>query len=205
MSKLKPRNQEPKHKLLLYARLFALWRGPALGLTIVTLGLAAWAPGPLAEMQVRLPLAGLGVLSLLIFSYTLWGPPLAFVQCRPTHLLVSTPLFRVAISYNRIRTTRPVPFEPAMRGWGDHQIAGPYLGQTMVALDLSRYPIARRWLRLFLMKYLLPKDFIGFQFLVRDWMGLSLNIESHRAAWKTHQRDREREEALTSLTVKRRF
>lgn len=205
MSKLKALSQEPKHTLLLYARMFALWRGPTLSLAIVTGGLAVWAPGPLAEMQVRLPLAGLSVLSALAFGYALLGPRLAYVQCRPTHLLVSTPVFRMAISYNRIRTTRPVSFNPVMVGWGDRQIAGPYVDQTMVALDLSRYPIARRWLRLFLMKYLLPQDFVGLLFLVRDWMGLSLNIESHRAAWKTRQRDREREEALTSLTVKRRY
>ena len=81
----------------------------------------------------------------------------------------------------------------------------PYLGQTMVAMDLTRYPIKRHWLRFWLLDYLLPKNFVGFQFLVRDWMALSLNIEAHRGAWKTHERDKDREEAITSLTAKRRY
>jgi hypothetical protein len=141
----------------------------------------------------------------VIFLYALLGPRLSYVQCRPNHLLVSTPLFRLAISYNRIRTTRPMPFAPERVRWSDQRLVAPFLGQTLVAVDLSRYPISRRWLRFFLMDYLLPASFVGLQFIVREWMALSLNIEAHRAAWKTRQRDREREEALTSLTVKRRF
>jgi hypothetical protein len=156
-------------------------------------------------MQVRIPLAGMSLLGLMIFLYALIGPRLSFVQCRPTYLLLSTPIFRLAISYSRIRTTRPVPFDPGPVRWSDRRLVEPYLGQTMVALDLNRYPIKRRWLRFWLMDYLLPKNFVGLQFLVREWMALSLNIEAQRAAWKTHERDKGREEALTSLTIKRRF
>jgi len=205
MSKRKSPSNEPKHLLLLYARLFALWRGPALVVAAIAGVLAAWAPGALSPMSVRIPLAGVSVLSGVIFVYALIGPRLSYVQCRPNHLLLSTPLFRLTISYNRIHTTRPVPFNPDPIRWSDHRLVGPFLGQTQVAMDLNRYPISRRWLRFFLIDYLLPTNFVGLQFLVRDWMGLSLNIEAHRAAWKTRQRDRERKDTLTSLTVKRRF
>jgi len=39
---------ERRHPLLIYARLFARWRAPALLLAIVFAALAVWAPGPLA-------------------------------------------------------------------------------------------------------------------------------------------------------------
>jgi hypothetical protein len=202
----KQRDQaNPKHMLLLYARQFALWRGPALLASVLAGALAWWAPGLLAEPQYRLTLAGISVFGLAVFLFALLAPRLAYVQCRPNYLLLSTPLFRLAISYSRVRTTRPVPFEPGEVRWSEQNLVAPYRGQTMVALDLNRYPIQRRWLRFWLMEHLLPKNFIGFQFLVKDWMALSLNIEAHRAAWKTHQRDQDREEALTSLTAKRRY
>jgi hypothetical protein len=205
MPKPKAANPHPRHVLLLYARQFALWRGPALLVAVLTGGLAVWAPGPLAALPVRIPFAGLGILTLIIYIYALLGPRFSYVQCRPEYLLVCTPLYRLAISYSRIRTTRPVPFDPGPVRWSNRHLVEPYLGHTMVAMDLNRYPIKRRWLRLFLMEYLLPKNFVGLQFLVREWMALSLNIEVHRAAWKTHQRDQDREEALTSLTAKRRY
>jgi hypothetical protein len=98
------------HPLLIYARLFGQWRVPALLITIALLVLAWLAPGPLANELVRAALATGAAASLLLFVYALVGPRLSYVQCRPTHLRVSTPLFRLAISYSRIHTARPVPF-----------------------------------------------------------------------------------------------
>jgi len=205
MSKLKAAGPHPRHTLLLYARLFSLWRLPALVAAAATGAAAWWAPGPLAEISVRFPLAALSALSLAVFIYALVGPSLSYVQCRPTHLMLSTPLFRMAISYNRIRTTRPVPFDPVQVPWSDQRLVEPFREQTQIAIDLSRYPIKRRWLRFFLIRYMLPNDFVGLLFLVRDWMGLSRNLEAFRVAWQSHQRDKDREEALTSLTGRKRF
>lgn len=189
-----------RHPLLLYARLFALWRAPALLTAALSAVMVVWVPGPLDAVEVRAGLLGLSAVSLLIFGYALIGPRLAYVQCRANHVLLSTPLFRLAISYNRIRTTRPIPFEPERVRWSDQRLVGPFLGRTMLGLDLTAYPISRRWLRFWLMSYLLPHNFQGLQLLVPDWMALSRDIEGQRTAWKTRQREAKREKPLTSLT-----
>lgn len=197
-------NSDRRHPLLIYARLFARWRTPALLLVIVFLVLAAWAPGPLADDVVRLALLVGGAASLLLFGYSLLGPRLSYVQCRPTHLRVSTPVFRMAISYNRIYTARPVPFDLVNASGGQESLVASLRGMTMLALDLNGYPVARRWLKLLLNPCLLPDKFIGLQLLVPDWMALSRDIEVHRGQWQMRDRDRSKGDALTSLTIPRR-
>jgi hypothetical protein len=194
-----------RHPLLLYARLFALWRAPALLVTLLCGALAWWAPGPFNTLEVRAALATLSGVSLLVFFSALVGPRMAFVQCRPSHLLLSTPLLRLAISYNRIRTTRPILFDPARVRWSDQRVVEPFRGRTLLGVDLTRYPLSRRWLRFWLMRYLLPEESVGFQFLVPDWMALSRDIEGKRAEWKTSQREAGREKPLTSLTGRSRY
>src|ERR1700687_5957548 len=82
-----------RHPLLLYARLFSQWRLPALLVTLVFAALAWLAPGPLADEIARMALAVGAAAGLLLFIYSLIGPRLSYVQCRPTHLRLSTPLF----------------------------------------------------------------------------------------------------------------
>lgn len=205
MSKASAVTNHPKHRLLLYERQFGLWRGPALLVAVLAGVLAWWAPGPFGEQELRIPITGAAVVSGIFFLYALIGPRLAYVQCRPTYLLLSTPLFRLAISYSRIRTTRPIPFQPGTLKTVSRRVTEPYLGQTQLAVDLNRYPIGIRWLRFFLMEPLLPHNFVGLQLLVHDWMALSLNIEAHRASWKTRRRDQDREDPLTSITGKSRY
>jgi hypothetical protein len=197
-------NSDRRHHLLIYARLYAPWRAPALLIALGCLGLAELAPGPLAEVWVRLALLAGGGAGLLLFLFALVGPRLSYVQCRPTHLRVSTPLYQLAISYSRIYTCRPVPFDPAQVSWSQASLVRPFLGKTMLAMDLSGYPVPRRWLRLLLHPLLLPDNFMGLQFLVTDWMALSRDIEVHRTQWQMRDRGRSRGDALTSLTMPRR-
>ena len=191
--------------LLIYARLFSLWRLPAL-LIAALLGLLWWqAPGPVAEAPLSAVVLIGSVAALALFVFTLVGPRLSYVQCQPTHLRVNTPFFRLAISYSRIHTTRPVPFNPAQVRWTQAALVQPFRGRTMVAVDLNRYPVSLRWLRLWLNEFMLPAEFLGLQFLVADWMGLSRDIEVHRGQWKTRDRDQARQDSLTSLTAPRRY
>jgi hypothetical protein len=193
-----------RHTLLIYARLFGQWRMPALLITLVLVALAWLAPGPLADEFVRAALVLGAAAGLLLFGYALLGPRLSYVQCRPTHLRVSTPLFRLAISYSRIYTARPIPFEPAQVSWSQESLVHPFVGMTMLALDLNGYPVALRWLRLLLNPLMLSDKFMGLQFLVADWMALSRDIEVHRSQWQGRDRDRARGDALTSLLTPRR-
>jgi hypothetical protein len=190
------------HRLLLYERFFNLWRGAALLLALAAAALSFFAPGPLGTLEVRVALAAVAVLAGLAYVYAVLAPRFAYVQCRPNYLLLSTPFFRLNVSYSRIRTTRPIPFNPAGVAWSDARLVDPFRGRTQVALDLNRYPISRRWLRFFLMRYLLPENFLGFQFLVADWMGLSRDIEGSRAEWSARQLN-QGQERLMSMTPRR--
>jgi hypothetical protein len=192
------------HTLLIYAQLFRQRRLPALLITLMFSALAWLAPGPLADELVRAALATGAAAGLLLFIYSLIGPRLSYVQCRPTHLRVSTPLFRLAISYSRIHTARPVPFEPAHVSWSQESLVHPFVGMTMLALDLNGYPVSLRWLRLLLNPLMLPDKFMGLQLLVEDWMALSRDIEVHRSQWQGRDKDRARGDALTSLLTPRR-
>ncbi len=193
-----------RHPLLIYVRLYAQWRLPTLLIAILCLGLAVLGPGPLADDTVRVLLLVGAAAGALMFFYALVGPRLCYVECRPTHLLISTPFFPLAISYSRIYTTRPVPFEPANVHWTQAELVRPFVGQTMLAIDLTSYPVSRAWLRLLLNRFLLPDNFRGLQLIVADWMALSRDIEVRRSQWKTRDHDRSRGDALTSLTIPRR-
>jgi hypothetical protein len=196
-----PAKSGRRHPLLVYQRLFSAWRVPAL---LICLGSGAlwWlAPAPLNTIGVRLALlAACGVAGVL-FIYTLLGPRLSYVQCRPNHLLVSTPLYKLAVSYRRIQTTRPVPFKPADVRASRRWLVDPYRGLTALAVDLNGFPVARRFLRLWLNEFVLPADLLGLLLVTPDWMALSRDIESFRSTWKTHRKDAGKDQnPLTSLS-----
>jgi hypothetical protein len=70
---------------------------------------------------------------------------------------------------------------------------GPYWGRTVLVIRLSKFPVSRRWLRLWFSPYLLTPDTPGFVFVVEDWMALSRQLEDFRTAWidrRARQRQR---------------
>jgi hypothetical protein len=192
-----------RHPLLIYRRLFGAWRAPSLLIAVMLGGLWWWPPPALSSLLAQGALLGGAVTALLLFVYTLVAPRMAYVQCGPTALRVSVPLFRLAISYSRIRTTRPLEFRPNARGsrlW----LAEPYLGRTVVAVDLMSYPIAPRWLRLWLNEFILPGDFMGLVLVTPDWMTLSRDIDTHRSEWKGRRAGPRKAETVPSLLQNRR-
>lgn len=176
-----------RHQLLLYARLFAMLRPPAFFIALLCGVLWWFAPRiPLFSSELaQVLLLVVIVLCGLLFLYTLVGPALSYVQCRPTHLLVSTPLFRMAVSYARIRNVRPVKFVPPNLGWSQRRFLEPFLGMTVVSVDLKSYPLNEKLLRLWLNPHMFASDVTGLLLLTRDWMATSRDIDAHRTAWKT--------------------
>jgi hypothetical protein len=188
-----------RHPLLVYQRLYAAWRSPALLIALLC-GLLWWlAPPPLDGLLFQVLLPAAGVVALLLYVYALAAPRLTYVECRPTHLLLSTPLYRLAVSYARIRTTRPVLFSlEGVRG-SRRWLAAPFAGQTALAVDLRAYPVSRRFLRLWLNEFVVPDDLLGLLLLTPDWMALSRDIEVARTHWKESQRRARPDPHRTSL------
>ncbi len=190
-----------RHPLLIYHRLFGAWRVPALLIALACGGLWWLNVAPVDDPVIRTALLVAAVAAGLLYLYTALGPRLSYVQCRPNYLLVSTPFYRLVISYRRIHTTRPVLFAPADVRWTKQWLVQPYRGLTALAVDLSSYPVRRGFLRLWLNEFVLPADFMGLLLVTPDWMTLGRDIDTHRSEWKTRRKDAAREpNPLTSMS-----
>ncbi len=176
-----------RHRLLLYARQLARLRG-ATFLTAVMFFVLWWFAQLRPELSpefVQTALLTGAVAAGLFCLYSLLAPRLAYVQCFPTFVRISTPLYRVVLSYSRIRGTRPVQFTPRRKLSGTQkEILRPFLGQTCLAVDLNGYPLGERWLRLWLHRFMFAEEFTGLLFHVKNWMALSQELESFRSLRK---------------------
>jgi hypothetical protein len=132
-------------------------------------------------------------LCLLLFMATYVARFLSYVQCRPDHLRLQTPILRLAISYGRIQTVRPVKFgeqyPSEKQPWSQRRFLEPLSGLTAVGVAVRSYPIALRWLRFWLNDYLFLRDAPGFLFLVEDWMTLSREIDVYRDRWRDRRQN----------------
>ena len=156
MAKKNPR----KHPLLLYRRTVTRYRRSALFLAVCLLGL--WYPVSLSLLLWPRPpadhllLVG-GLVSLFYWLWTLIAARMAYVHLRSNYLLIQTPLFRLKISYRRIRTTHPVDlahtFPPSMLKRSDRKLLAPFYGLTALGLDLRGWPLSPRTLRFFLSRF----------------------------------------------------
>lgn len=170
-------------------------QGFLLGLTcgvlagVLSLGLVAGPADVLAVAQAALWLAC--VLGFMLFGYAWVGVRAAYVQCLPTHLRINTPLYRLALSYSRIYTIRPVVAGKLLTSERQRKLLAPYLGLTSVAVDLKSLPLRRQWLNWLIHPTLLPNDSLTLMLLVEDWMGLSNALEGARAEWRNRQSKKE--------------
>jgi hypothetical protein len=177
-----------RFRLLLYERLYDLLYWPLL-LSLFALAVLWWYAPFIPSVATRENLiVFVGGLCLLLFLITYLGRFVSFVQCHPNHLRIQTPIFRLAISYQRIKTVRPVTFReqyPVDRQrWSQRRFIGPLLGLTGVGVTVNSYPISPRWLRFWLNEYMFTRDAPGFLFLTDDWMSLSREIDVYRDRWR---------------------
>ena len=185
--------------LLLYRRLIARYRTPTFLLAVLQLGLwypvsAGWLDWPRPPDDAWL-LAG-GAVSLAVYLIVLVTPSLAYVQARPDHLRIQTPLYRLKISYRRIHNTRPVDFArtfpPSSLRGGERKLLAPFFGKTALGLDLHALPLSRLALRLYFSRFLFAPDQPGLILLVNDWMGLSRQISTIGEQWRASAQTRGR-------------
>jgi hypothetical protein len=126
--------------------------------------------------------------AVVLLAYTFLARRLAWVQCRPNHLRIQTPLYPLVVSYRRIRAVRPQTFSevfaPALEKKARRRWLRPYWGHTALVIDVLKFPVAEAWLRLWFSPYLLAPDTTGFVFLVEDWMALSRQLDDFRTEWE---------------------
>lgn len=189
-------SQGDKFPLLIYRRWGKMLRLPSL-LIAVAAGVAWWyAPKiPLLAGHDWVPIV-IGVVGVLIFFYSLLARRAAFVQCYPNYFKIRTPFLSVPISYRRILQTRPVEFHSQL-SQADvkrtrRRLLEPYLGRTIIVLELKKFPSNERRLRRWLPWYMFASDVTGFVLVVQDWMALSQQINGFSDRWTTRRLEQQR-------------
>lgn len=175
-----------KYPLIVYRHLLNRWWTPmvAIGLVMILLASGEYAD-PLGRILGRWQfLGGGGVLAILTGIFFLIIRQIAYVQPFRGHLKVVTPFLRFNISYKRILKTTTVEmrqlFPPrSMSGWM-RDIFEPLAPQTALVLELKSHPLPPWALRLFLSRFFFKDKTPHLVLLVKDWMGLSTEIDSFR-------------------------
>lgn len=134
--------------------------------------------------------AGIGVLAIFVGGFFLLIRQIAYIRPFPGYIKLVTPFLRVNISYKRLQKTTTSEmrqlFPPkSLSGWM-RDIFEPLAGQTAIILELKSYPIAPFLLRLFLSRFFFKDKTPHFVILVKDWMGLSTEIDSFRTGLDTN-------------------
>jgi len=196
----KRRQSGTRFRLLIYERMWKRWAFPCV--LIIPASVTLWWSVPFLSITHALYRALAlvpALVALIILVFTFMARRLAWVQCRPNHLRIQTPLYPLVVSYGRIKEVLPQTFnrvfDPSAEKAARRNWLGPYWGQTGLVVRVSKYPVSKAWLRLWFSPYLLVPDTVGFFFLVEDWMALSRQLDDFRTAWvarRAEQRQRER-------------
>ena len=199
---LNPAKPGRKHIFLTYRRTMdRLWQATfVLGLLLS--GLWYWGPWIMPSLQPpndKVILAG--ALFLLAFTlFALGARNAAYAQAYPDHLRLVTPFLRLKISYRRVRSVGSKEFRSQFSyselPWTEKEFLQPFLGATLLQVELTEYPLSRKMLKLFLPWHIFSRQGTGFVLLVKDWMGLSSEIDSRMSNWR--QKNRQKENAFYS-------
>lgn len=190
------KDQGEKFPLLIYRRWARMLRLPSL-LIAVTSGVAWWfAPDiPLLADHDWVPIV-IGVVGALIFVYSLWARRMAYVQCLPNYIKIRTPLLSVVLSYKRVLQVRPVEFHsqftPANLSRSQRRLLQPFLGLTVILIELRGFPVSERRLRAWLPWFMFATEVTGFVLVVQDWMALSRQINLYSERWIARRQARQR-------------
>jgi hypothetical protein len=169
----------PRHALLLQQQLNEVVFWPALLVVAISAGLLILNRQELAPYRPYLALALVCVGAALILSFVFRLR--AYVQCRDEGLYIRLPFYRLTIPYSNIRATRPNDFyrlyPPDQQRWTQRSFLSGLWGMTVVLVDLEELPRPRRWLSLWMSKYMLDPNGPNLTLVVRDWIALRSELD----------------------------
>jgi hypothetical protein len=175
--------------LLIYERMWKKWGLPSLLVALASGVLWLLAPRVyFLPSSLRTLILVPALASFAIFAYAFMARRMAWVQCRPGHLHIQTPIYPLAVSYGRIKAVRPSElghiFDPSKEKPGRRDWLRPYWGKTAMVVEISKFPVKKEWLRLWFNRYMFSPGVTGFVFLVDDWMTLSRQLDDSRSNWE---------------------
>jgi hypothetical protein len=116
---------------------------------------------------------------------------MGYVQAREDHIRLVTPFVNLKISYQRVRSFHTANFvqlfPPKEASWAQRRFLEPFYGRTALALELSKLPLSKGFLRLFFGPQMFLPTTTGFVLLVEDWLELSTEIDSRMGKWRQGQ------------------
>ena len=80
-----------------------------------------------------------------------------------------------------------------VKGQAPTSMRGIPWGKAAIMVELSKYPLDERWLRLWFNRFLFAPTGAGFVLLVEDWMGLSRQLDDFRSDWAMRRAERRRQ------------
>jgi uncharacterized integral membrane protein len=201
-----------KYPLIIYQHIVNRWWFPmiAIGLVMFLLAYEEYTDPVYKYIPWRWQLfAGIGILAILVGVFFFVIKYLAYIQPFPGYIKLATPFLRVHISYKRIHKTTTTEmgqlFPPkSMSGWM-RDIFAPLASRTAIILELKAYPIPSFVLRMFLSRFFFRDKTPHFVILVKDWMGLSAEIDSFKSGGGVSQNQpqkRQRNSILSRLPKK---
>lgn len=188
-----------RFRLLLYKRFHETQRG--LSYVLIVLGallLGCWLAASFLLGAEADPAAldllfwcslGLVFIGLMRFMFTLLVSKVAYAECRPASLQIRTLFFPLAISYRRIKDSRPSPiheiFPPEIYKKRHEQELGTLWGETAIILRLSKLPVSAGLIKTLMGPLMLDPNGYGLVLLVEDWMGFRQQLEQAINAYAT--------------------
>lgn len=173
--------------LIVYRHLLNRWWTPmfAIGLVMFALAYEQYSHPVYRFIPWRWQLfAGIGMLAVFVGVFFLVLRQIAYIQPFPGYIKLVTPFLRINISYKRLHKTTTTEmrqlFPPkSMSGWM-RDIFAPLASQTAIVLELKSHPVSPLLLRMFLSRFFFKDKTPHLVILVKDWMGLSSEIDSFR-------------------------
>ncbi|MBN2147102.1 MAG: hypothetical protein JW726_06920 [Anaerolineales bacterium] len=179
-----------RHHLLLFERVWnRLWKNtwPFGALLAIFWLIKDWIGFPVAPLYDALIFLAASL--ILVFSLaTFLARKLAYIQAYADHIRLVTPLFRMNISYRRVRGVHTASLEqlypPKTTKGPDRRLLEPFYGSTVLLLEMKDYPISLRTLHFFFPRPMFSPKSTAFVVIVKDWMKLATEIDSMRGSWR---------------------
>ena len=177
-----------RYPLIIYEYTLGRWWAPTLAISIMLFILWWFLPSiqnkPAADWQdTTLLIIASAALLMTIFIFVMRNA--AYVRPYANHLRIVTPFLRLNVSYKRIiqtRSTNMASLFPASKLSSMQKESMAHLmAKTALVVELKEFPISLTLLHFFLSPFFFKDKTPHFVFLVDNWMGFSVELESLRA------------------------
>lgn len=191
-----------RHPLLVFKTRYRKHRGLYFFVALALLGMflalqllpdSTWVNTPwVHQFDWLLLLASVTVLAIALFRWAAGRVP--YVQCSERNLKIQTPVYPIAISYKRMRETRPNTlfhiYESAKLSRGEKStVLGDKIGgQTALVVDMASWPMSPRWMKFWMSRLMFTPDNRSLVFWVEDWMALNRELSDYKDRWRERQR-----------------